>query len=121
MKNNKNEMHGHLIRNKEMWKDWEKHGVTPDIELTVNFHFYAASSESNERLCKILTEENIPFRVKKTRTLLFLKGWEIEADITQKWTFAELQGKVKQEICLFCRSKLVYASKVVVLLCLNKK
>ncbi|MCP4131798.1 MAG: hypothetical protein GY754_12535 [bacterium] len=93
MKNNKNEMHGHLNRNKEMWKDWEKHGVTPDIELTVNFHFYAASSELNERLCKILTEENIPFRVKKTRTLLFLKGWEIEADITQKWTFAELQGK----------------------------
>jgi hypothetical protein len=93
MNSNKDEMQGHLNRNEEMWKLWEKYGVTPDTELTVNFHFYASNNKSKKNLIKILTEENIPFRVNKTRTLIILKGWEIEVDFTKKWTLAELQGK----------------------------
>ena len=40
-----------------------------------------------------LMEENIPYRLEKTRTMIFLKGWKIEVDIRKTWTLAELQGK----------------------------
>jgi hypothetical protein len=43
-------MQGHLDRNKKMRKLWDKYGINPDTELTVNFHFYAPYSASLERL-----------------------------------------------------------------------
>lgn len=93
MDNNKADMQGHLDRNEKMWKLWEQYGVNSETLLTVNFHFYASNIKSMELLCKELANEGIVHRVKKTRTLLFFKGWQIEADITKKWTLPELQGK----------------------------
>lgn len=93
MKKNNSEMQGHIDRNESMWKIWEEHGVTSETELTVNFHFYSANKLKTELLCEELKSENIKFEVKQTRTLIFLKGWEITADITKKWSLPELQGK----------------------------
>ena len=93
MEENNSEMQGHLDRNESMWKIWEEHGVNSETELTVNFHFYSANKQKTELLCEILKSENIKFEVKQTRTLIFLKGWEITADITKKWNLPELQGK----------------------------
>ena len=93
MDNNKIEMQGHLDRNEKVWKLWGEYGVNPNTELTVNFHFYASKKQNMDLLCKELSDADIIYRVRQTRTLIFLKGWKIEADITKKWTLPELQGK----------------------------
>lgn len=93
MENNNSEMQGHMTRNESMWNIWKEHGVNSETELTVNFHFYSASKQKMELLCEVLQSENIVFDVKVTRTLIFLKGWEISADITKKWTLPELQAQ----------------------------
>ena len=93
MANNQVEMQGHLDRNEKVWEIWEQHGVNPSTKLTVNFHFYASNKQNMDLLCKELADADIIYRVTQTRTLIFLKGWKIEADITQTWTLAELQGK----------------------------
>ncbi len=91
--NNRSELNAHFERNEKMWQIWEESGINSETELVVNFHFYSTRKRNTELLCKILSEENIPHRTEKTRTLIFLKGWNIEADIKKKWTLAELQGK----------------------------
>ncbi len=93
MKDSKFEIQGHLTRNKKMWEIWEEKGVNSKTELTVNFQFYAPKKKHMELFCGQLSNENIEFRVTPTRTFFFLKGWEIEADITKKWTLPELQKK----------------------------
>ncbi|MEO0505366.1 MAG: ribonuclease E inhibitor RraB [Bacteroidota bacterium] len=90
---NTSELNAHFKRNEDMWQVWKEKGVDSKTELTVNFHFYSTRKENTELLCKILSDENIPHRVEKTRTLIFLKGWKIEADIKKNWTLPELQGK----------------------------
>jgi hypothetical protein len=56
---NKIAMQGHLDRNKKMWKLWEKYGINPDTELTVNFHFYAPKKQNMDLLCKELSDADI--------------------------------------------------------------
>ena len=90
---NKSEINAHFKRNERLWEIWEENGINSETELTVNFHFYSPKKENMEFLCKVLSEEKIPYRVEKTRTLIFLKGWKIEADFKKKWTLPELQGK----------------------------
>ena len=89
----KTELEAHFKRNEHMWQIWKEKGVNSETELTVNFHFYSARKENTELLCSVLLDEDIPHRIEKTRTLIFLKGWKIEADIKKKWTLDELQGK----------------------------
>ena len=45
-------------------------------------------------LCQELESDEIIFRVKETRTLIFLKGWTIEADINQKWSLPLLHANM---------------------------
>lgn len=93
VKNNSSELQAHFDRNEKMWAIWQERGVNSETELTVNFHFYAAKKKNMELLCAELKSDNIEFRVEETRTLVFLKGWKITADIKRKWTLPELQGK----------------------------
>ncbi|WP_440122202.1 hypothetical protein [Tenacibaculum sp. Ill] len=90
---NKHELNAHFERNEKMWQIWEENGIDSQTELVVNFHFYSTCKENTELLSKVLSDESIPHRIEKTRTLIFLKGWNIEADIKKKWTLTELQGK----------------------------
>lgn len=76
-----------------MWQIWEENGIDLETQFVVHFHFYATQKGNTELLCKILSNENIPHRIKKVKTLIFLKGWRIEADINKKWTLAQLQEK----------------------------
>jgi hypothetical protein len=99
---NSTELEGHFRRNESMWKIWQEHGVNPETELTINFHFYSAKKENMELLCDELKFDNIDFEVTQTRTFIFLKGWEITANIQKKWTLPELQGKTGN---LFIMSK----------------
>lgn len=92
---NKSELNAHLERNESMWQVWKENGIDSETELTVNFHFYSTRKENTERLCKTLSDYNIPYSIEKTRTLIFLKGWNIETDIKKKWTLEELQEKTK--------------------------
>ncbi len=80
---NKAELNAHFKRNEEMWKIWEQNGITPETELTVNFHFYSTKKNRTEMICQLLKEEKIPFKVKQTKTMIFFKGWEINVDITK--------------------------------------
>ena len=107
MENNNKEMEAHFKRNAEMWKIWEQNGINSETELNVNFHFYSSKKNNMELLCKELKEDNIEFNVKETRTLIFLKGWQITADIKKKWSLPELQGKMGN---LFILSKQVGVS-----------
>ncbi|WP_452227579.1 ribonuclease E inhibitor RraB [Lacinutrix sp. MEBiC02404] len=91
--NNQSELNAHFERNEKMWQIWEENGIDSETELVVNFHFYSTRKRNTELLCKILSDENTPYKIEKTRTLIFLKGWNIEVDIKKKWTLTELQGK----------------------------
>lgn len=102
MENNNKELQGHFSRNESMWKIWEEHGINSETDFIVNFHFYSANKRNMESLCSELKSDEIEFKVKETKTLLFLKGWEITADIQKKWTLPELQGKTGN---LFIMSK----------------
>ncbi|MBS7230201.1 ribonuclease E inhibitor RraB [Flavobacterium psychroterrae] len=84
----------HFDRNEKMWEIWEQKGVNSETELTVNFHFYAVKKDRMQLLTQELESDEIVFRVKETRTLLFFKGWQIEADIKQKWDLILLQAKM---------------------------
>lgn len=90
---NKSELNAHFRRNENMWQIWEQNGIDSKTEFIVNFHFYSPKKENMEFLCEELSNDDIPNRVKETRTLIFLKGWKIEADISKKWTLPELQAK----------------------------
>lgn len=94
MEDNKKDLQAHFDRNEKMWVLWEQRGVTSETELTVNFHFYATKKNNMLFLCRELEDDEMPFRVKETRTFIFLKGWEIEADIKQKWDLTLLQAKM---------------------------
>lgn len=93
--NNNPELNEHLERNESMWHVQKENGIDSETELVVNFHFYSTRKENTELLCKALSDENIPYSIEKTRTLIFLKGWNIETDIKKKWTLVELQEKTK--------------------------
>ena len=93
MENNEKELNGHFKRNESMWKIWEEHGISSDTEFTVNFHFYASKKNNMENLSKELEADNLKYRVNETKTFFFFKGWEIEADIIQRWTLPLLQAK----------------------------
>jgi len=90
---NTSALNAHFKRNENMWEIWKKRGINSETEFIVNFHFYSSRKENTDLLCNTLLEEKIPYRIKKTRTMIFLKGWEIEIDIKKKWTLPELQGK----------------------------
>ena len=98
--NNNSELNAHLKRNENMWQIWVQNGIDPTTEFIVNFHFYTPKKENMELLCKKLTNQNTPFNVKQTRTLIFMKGWKIEAEILKKWALAELQLKTRAIVFL---------------------
>lgn len=97
---NNPELNAHIKRNEKMWQIWEQNGIASETEFKVNFHFYASKKENMELLCKGLLKRNITNSVKETRTLIFLKGWKIEADISKKWTLAELQINTRRMFLL---------------------
>lgn len=93
MTDKNSELQKHFDRNEKMWQIWEESGVTSETELTVNFHFYAGKKIAMQSIRQELEADDLVFRMKETRTLLFLKGWEIEVDIKQKWSLPLLQAK----------------------------
>jgi hypothetical protein len=99
---NDKELQAHFDRNEKMWTIWQEYGVDSETDLTINFHFYATKKKNMEFLCGELESDNIEFDIKETKTLIFLKGWEITANIKKKWTLPELQGKTGN---LFIMSK----------------
>ncbi len=90
---NKKELAAHFERNEKMWHVWEERGIKTNEEFIVNFHFYSARKQNTELLCKELTDENLEYRVKTTRTLWIFRGWMIEVDIKKQWSLEALQGK----------------------------
>ena len=102
MENNSSELQGHFNRNESMWKIWQEYITDPEAEFTVNFVFYSSKKKNMELLCNQLKSDSIDFKVRETKMLFFLRGWEITADIKKKWTLVELQGKTGN---LFIMSK----------------
>ena len=97
-----------LELNKETWKVWEANGVSSETELTVDFNFYASSEGAYKALSAELKDSGISYREKTTRTLFILKGWEITASITQKWSLATIQGKTGYMYILSKQTNTVY-------------
>src|SRR5688500_18925226 len=107
MDNNQKELEGHFKSNESMLKPWVEHGDNSETDLTVDLHFYASKKQHMENLCRELEVDDLTYRVKQTKTLLFLKGWEIETSIAQKWTLPLLQAKTGR---MFLMSKQTGAS-----------
>lgn len=94
------ELKAHLNRNLAMWEEWKNHGITEKTKLTVLFHFYASKKGFMEALCSELEQRDVEFDVEKTRTMIFLKGWKINAKISKMWTLPELQEKTERMFLL---------------------
>jgi hypothetical protein len=92
MNNETKELTGHLMRNATMWQEWQKYGFKEDSKTKVNFHFLCKSKSSLDELTSQLDEINIIYRVNERRIFLILKQWNLEADITQQWSFDDLQA-----------------------------
>jgi Regulator of ribonuclease activity B len=93
MNDDTKELTGHLMRNAAMWQQWQKHGFKGDSLTTVNFHFFCKSKSSLDELISQLDAAHIIYRVNARRSFLILKQWDIEADVTQQWSFDDLQAK----------------------------
>ena len=98
MENNA-ELNAFFKRNEHMWQIWQQDGINSETEFIVNFQFYAPKEADMKLLCKKLTTRSIPNKIKETRTLIFIKGWKVEADISKKWTLAELQKENRGDVC----------------------
>jgi hypothetical protein len=96
METNKERLEAHFKRNEFMWNLWVKNGVTADTELTVNFQFYASNKKNMENLTLKLENDGLKYNVRQTKTMLFLKGWEIDTQVKQKWTLGLLQAKTNR-------------------------
>jgi len=90
------ELIAHLKRNEMMWQIWNENGLDSGTEFIVNFQFYSTKKKFTELLTHELSNNNIEHRISNTKTLLFLKGWNIEADIKSYWTLEELQEKTQK-------------------------
>ncbi|OEK07616.1 hypothetical protein A8C32_17625 [Flavivirga aquatica] len=90
---NEKELESHFKYNENMWRTWKTRGVNEDTDLKVIFNFYASKKKYMELLREELSQSNIPFKITPKRTFLILKGWEVTANVTKKWTLEELQGK----------------------------
>lgn len=105
MNDDTKELTGHLMRNAAMWQQWQKHGFKEDAKTTVNFHFLCKSKSSLDELLSQLDAVGLVYRVRQTRSFLIRKRWEIEADITQPWSFDDLQAKTAMMIGLAKKSR----------------
>jgi hypothetical protein len=92
MNDDTKELTGHLMRNTVMWQEWQKYGFKGNLSTTVNFHFLCKSKSSFDELTSQLDAANIIYRVGERRSFLILKQWSVEADITQPWSFDDLQA-----------------------------
>jgi hypothetical protein len=89
------ELAAHLQRNELMWDVWIQAGVTETTSLPVDFHFYATKQPAAESLRRGLEQMGMAVALKSTRTLLFLKGWELTATETARWTLRKLQARTR--------------------------
>jgi hypothetical protein len=104
MSDDTTELVGHLMRNAAMWQEWQKHGFKEDLKTTVNFHFFCKSKSSLDELISGLDAANMIYRVNEGRSFLVLKQWDIEADLTQQWSFDDLQAKTAMMLGLAKKS-----------------
>ena len=108
LKKNRAELEAFFDFNKNTWKIWKENGVTPETELRVIFNFYASKKQRKELLVNELLEVNIPYKIKKVKTLFFLNGWKIEVYITKKWTLERLQSKTAYMFLLSKQTDTLY-------------
>jgi hypothetical protein len=93
------DLEGHLRRNALLWENWLSHGITEGMTFVVDFHFYATKEQIAQNLVTSLEAAGFIVEQTMTRTLIFLRGWEIEASEKSEWTLEYLNERTRE----FCR------------------
>ncbi len=83
----------HLRTNKELWRKWLANGITPGKSFVVDFHFYAPKKHIADGLVASLEGAGFAVKPTITRTLIFWRGWEIEASAEHEWTLEYLNER----------------------------
>jgi hypothetical protein len=90
----------HLETNAALWRRWEKHGIKPGQEFAVDFNFYCPRRDIADAFVRSLEDAGFAVKKETKRTLLFWRGWEIEATATFAWTPDYLNERTKE----FCKT-----------------
>lgn len=80
----------------DMWAAWNEMGLDTDKEVTVLFTFYSAKKEPSLNFTELLKKMGFEVDRKSKRTLLIYKGYEIKAEITDRWDIGLLRDKIDQ-------------------------
>ena len=90
----------HLETNAALWRRGEKHGIKPGQEFAVDFNFYCSRRDIADAFVRSLEDAGFAVKKETRRTLLFWRGWEIEATATFAWTPDYLNERTKE----FCKT-----------------
>lgn len=76
--------------------EWEKWNPKQEInlEISINFDFYTADKDGALKFEKQLKDENYSVLINTKRTLMFFKGYEINASLEKSWSFEEFKQSI---------------------------
>ncbi len=78
----------------ELWHAWSDAGVTASSELAVDHFFYSKAEERARALATHLAGVGMVVEVSPQRTLLFFKGWTVQATHRSSgWSLARLRER----------------------------
>lgn len=80
---------------KEMINIWKENGVDFNKPFSVLFKFYRANKNPPENLINYLKQEGFNVDGKQVRTMVFFKGYQIDASKEKTWTERELLETTK--------------------------
>ena len=85
-----------LAKDVSLWRQWQEDGVTGQTTLSVDFSFYSTDETAAQELGESLRRAGMrQVEVRKTRTLLLLKGWTVSAVEEGTWSLEKLQDRSK--------------------------
>lgn len=70
----------------EVWRNFLECGIDDTKAFIIDFDFYSAKEKAVKPFIKFLEELGYIVEVKKVRTAIFLKGFELRASFLGNWT-----------------------------------
>jgi hypothetical protein len=90
-----------LAKDKSLWRRWRVEGVTETTALAVDVFFYATNKYSAEQIADGLRKWGLSkVKIRSTRTLLVLRGWDISGVELGTWSLEKLQDRSRRYVRL---------------------
>jgi hypothetical protein len=91
------ELDDQVAADADLWQAWQEAGVTESTTLTVDFDFYTRDWTAAEQVADALRGWGLTeIEIKKARTLLFFRRWEICGVEVGTWSLIKLQERTKR-------------------------